>query len=299
MSSPDLNSKQWWKYCKTIAKGTTQNVDAPLIDGNMLVSDNTAKANLLNNYFVSQSELDDSSTNLPPELSTNCPIIEQKVVDPIDVYSVLVNLDINKATGPDGISNKLLKEAAVPIAAPLSHLYNYSLSVCEFPDSWKLANVIPLFKKDDPMNCTNYRPVSLLCCISKVFERVLFNHIFNFLKVNKLLNPNQSGFIPSDSTINQLLHLCHKLYQSMDIDDDIVAIFLDLSKAFDKVWHKGLIFKLHRTGIRGNLLLWLKSYLTNRKQCVVLNGCKSDILSLHSGVPIGSVLGLLLFLIYQ
>ena len=84
----------------------------------------------------------------------------------------------------------------------------------------------------------------------------------------------------------------------MDIDDDIVAIFLDLSKAFDKVWHKGLIFKLHRTGIRGNLLLWLKSYLTNRKQCVVLNGCKSDILSLHSGIPQGSVLGPLLFLIY-
>lgn len=299
LSSPDVSSKQWWKHCKsTTTRVNDKSINSPLFEGNTLVTDNTEKANLFNRYFVSQSELDDSKVKLPDNHTHPNPTINQKVIDPVDVYSVLVNLDIDKATGPDGISNKLLLEAAVPIAEPLSHLYNYSLSAGIFPDVWKIANVIPVFKKNDPKYCNNYRPISLLCCISKVFERLLFDHIFLFLKKNKLLNPNQSGFIPKDSTINQLLHLCHKIHQSMDTDDEIIAIFLDLSKAFDKVWHKGLLYKVHRIGISGNLLKWIQSYLEDRRQKVALNGSFSETLSLSSGVPQGSVLGPLLFLIY-
>ena len=214
------------------------------------------------------------------------------------MYKVLNSLDISKATGPDGISNRLLKEASVPIAEPLSHLLNFSLSLGTFPDDWKLTNVIPIFKKGDSMLCTNYCPISLLCCVSKVFEKIIFDHIYAYLKCHGILSKNQSGFIQGDSTINQLISICNLLYKGLDNGDEFIGVFLDLTKAFDKVWHTGLIFKIKKYGIKGNLLKWLTSYLTNRKQKVVINGNSSDIKDLQAGVPQGSVLGPLLFLLY-
>jgi hypothetical protein len=295
----NISSKKWWKMAKSLNNGQNNSVNnTPLIDGNSIITDNLDKANLLNTFFVSQSHLEDTQAQLPSTIINPELLIEQKVILPEEVYEILANLDISKSTGPDGISNKLLRDASVPLAEPLSHLFNYSLSTGFFPEVWKIAHVIPIHKKDNPMACNNYRPISLLCCISKVFEKLLFKHIFAFLKVNGLLNPNQSGFIPGDSTINQLINICNKIYCQLDNDDEILAVFLDLSKAFDKVWHKGLLHKLKKIGITGKLLEWIESYLSNRKQRVVINGVKSDILELKAGVPQGSVLGPLLFLIY-
>ncbi len=148
------------------------------------------------------------------------------------------------------------------------------------------------------MLCNNYRPISLLCCISKILKKNLFNHIYTFLKENKLLNRNQSGFTPGDNTINQLINICNKIHCQLDNDDEVLTVVLDLTKAFDKVWHEGLLYIVKKIGITGNLLKWIESYLSNRKQRVVINGTKSNILQLHAGVPQGSVLGPLLFLIY-
>ncbi len=144
------------------------------------------------------------------------------------------------------------------------------------------------------MLCNNYRPISLLCCISKVFENLLFKHIYYFFKANSLLKTNQSGFTPSDSTITQLINICNNIHCQLDNSDEILAVFLDLSKAFDKVWH----YKLKQNGISGKLLKWIESYLSNRNQSVVINGIKSDVLQLRAGVLQGSVLGPLRFLIY-
>ncbi len=300
ISEVNVSSKQWWSSCKTAIGKNNRSDIGPILDTetNVLITDDTDKANLFNKFFVSQSDLDESSANLPCEPPSPDCVINQLVLQPENVYKILSCLDPAKATGPDGIGNLILKEAAVAIAQPLSHLFNFCVSMGYFPDCWKLAYVTPLFKKNNETLCTNYRPISLLPCISKVFEKLLFDHIFHFLRSHNLLNKHQSGFIPGDSTINQLIKICNNLYQCMEDGDEMIGIFLDLTKAFDKVWHKGLLYKLKKIGVCGKLYDLMVSYLTERKQQVVLNGCKSEPQLLHAGVPQGSVLGPLLFLIY-
>ncbi len=230
---------------KILKNGHANNVNnTPLLDGNSVITDDYARANMFNKFLVSQSTLDDSQTELPYDKINPKVLIEQKIILPEEVYKTLVNLDISKSTGPDGISNKLLREAAVPISKPLCHLLNYSLSTGYFPEVWKTAHVIPIHKRDNHMLCNNYMPISLLCCISKVLETLLFKHIYNFLKANGLLKTNQSRFTPGDNTINQQINICNKIHCQLDNNDQILAIFLDLSKAFDKVWHKSLSYKL-------------------------------------------------------
>jgi len=263
----------------------------------VLIVDDETKADLLNDHFVAQSTLQAENQDLE-EAQLPESLLEPFVVMPEDVYKILNGLDVNKATGPDGISNKLLKEAAVPIAQPLSELLNFCLSFGSFPQTWKVAQVVPIFKKDDPQLCNNYRPISLLSCLSKVFEKLVFNHMFGFVKSNNILNVNQSGFIPGDSTVNQLMTICHNIASHFDSGDELVAVFLDLTKAFDKVWHKGLLHKLRKVGIHGQVYQLLSSYLESRQQFVTINGQTSETRGLTSGVPQGSVLGPLLFLIY-
>ncbi len=202
VSKTEIVSKKCWSLYKSILNGGVSSILGPLKDGDIIVTNDLEKANLLNNSSISQSILDDKNALLP-DLPSYCNhLIDQKVVSAIDVYKVHNGLDISKATGPDNISNKLLKEASVPIAEPLSYLFNFSLSLGTFPDAWKLTNVIPIFKKGDTMLCTNYRPISLLCCISKVFEKIIFYHIYAYLKYHGILSKKQSGFIQGDSTIN-------------------------------------------------------------------------------------------------
>ncbi len=161
-----------------------------------------------------------------------------------------------------------------------------------------MSNVSPVYKKAFRYLKENYRPVSLLSCVSKIMERIVYNALYNFFKVNGLLSERNSGFKEKDSTINQLVHLCHQIYQGLDSAKDICLVFLDVSKAFDKVYHPALLHKLERMGVSGNLLKWLGSYLSDRKQTVVINGVCSDSKSINASVPQGSILGPLLFLAY-
>lgn len=161
-----------------------------------------------------------------------------------------------------------------------------------------MANVVPIFKKGNPQLKVNYRPVSLLPCLSKICEKVVFVRLYNFLLEIGFLYKLQSGCRPGDSTVNQLLYFVHQIYCALEPGKKVRTVFLDISKAFDRVWHTGLLKKLEAIGIRNPFLQWFESYLKNRTQRVVMEGQSSEWQNIGSGVPQGSVLGPLLFLIY-
>ena len=150
-----------------------------------------------------------------------------------------------------------------------------------------------------PSDISNYRPISLLNTLSKIFEKIVFKYIYNFFKTNFILTDYQSGFLPGRSTITQLVEVNHLFCQAIDRGNEVRVIFLDISKAFDKVWHKGLLYKLYLSGISGPLLSWFNSYLQDRKQRVMINGQYSELSNINAGVPQGSVLGPLLFLFFN
>ena len=163
-----------------------------------------------------------------------------------------------------------------------------------------MSHIIPAHKKNDKRSVNSYCPVSLLPICGKVFERIIYNNVFLFLEDSKLLTRNQSGFRPNDSCINQLLSIVHSIYSDFDHNPslEVRGNFLDISKAFDKVWHDGLLYKLECFGIFGNLLKLFHSYVNNRHQRVVINGQYSKWAPILAGFPQGSILSPLLFLVY-
>ena len=196
------------------------------------------------------------------------------------------------------LCHNLSQEYDEYIGIPLSHICNLSFLEGVFPDSLKIANVIPLYKAEDPMCFNNYRPVSLLCILSKVFERLMYNRLIKFLDKFKILYEHQFGFRKGCSTHTALLALVDNLIQALDNGEYVLGVFLDFSKAFDTVDHSILLDKLYHYGVRGCAYHWFQSYLSNRSQRVTYDGVKSSLGFIKCGVPQGSILGPLLFLLY-
>ena len=294
-----LGPKKWWGIVKQLYGSKIQSSVPALLENNCIITDAKEKATLLNEYFSSQCKIPDLDAPIPnTRVFQSSKSLGKITTCETEVINLLKNLNIAKASGVDGIGNSLLKICANAIAPSLSKFFNISLNAGYFPSAWKFANVIPIFKKNDRQSKINYRPVSLLICLSKILEKIVFIRLYNFLLEINFFTPFQSGFRPGDSTVNQLVLIVHKIYEAFEQGKEVQAVFLDMTKAFDKVWHKGLLFKLKSLGITNPLLAWIKSYLTDRKQRVVIDGQASVWSNIEAGVPQGSVLGPLLFLVY-
>ncbi|MCG8096458.1 MAG: endonuclease/exonuclease/phosphatase family protein, partial [Candidatus Thiodiazotropha endolucinida] len=299
LKSDSLTSKDWWATLKTFITPNFKSVIPPLESEGQIFTDEVDKATILNIFFQGQSQLNDTNAYLPdlpqPSYQSQLSTI---TLTPLEVQSTIHTLKVGKACGPDGISNRILKELSSELSAPFCNLFNQSLRNGIFPTSYKYANVSPVPKKGDLSIVSNYRPISLLNAEAKLFERLVFKHLYNHLQNNNTLSSLQSGFIPGDSTVNQLTFLYHTFCEALDAGKEVRAVFCDISKAFDRVWHTGLVYKLKVAGVTGSVLHWFKNYLSDRRQRVVLPGGTSDWVFIRAGVPQGSILGPLLFLLY-
>ena len=212
------------------------------------------------------------------------------------MFQALSSLDSSKSAGPDGISPKILKYCALALYKPIHHIFMLSLSQHYLPVDGRLHLITPVYKSGDKSSVRNYRPISLLGVISKVFERIIYDKISPF--VSNLLSHCQFSFRPKHSTTQQLLAFLSNIQNSFSSNSQTDVIYLDFKKAFGSVSHNELLVKLWSFGITGNLWKWLQAYLSGRSQCVRLNHCVSDTLPVLSGVLQGTILGPLLFLIF-
>ena len=235
----------------------------PLLVDNKLVTDFSDKVSLFNNFFAKQCTPVSTDSTVPVNINFETRerlSFLEFCVD--DIVKIIRSLDQNKAHGHDEISIRMIKLCASSISKPLHLIFRNCLETESFPKEWKKANIIPVHKKGDKQLITNYRPVSLLPICGKVFEKIIFNSLFVYLNNNNLLNSNQSGFRPGDSCVNQLISITHDIYKAFDANPslEVRGVFLDLSKAFDKVWHDGLLYKLRRMIICGEYLGLIDSF---------------------------------------
>ena len=280
----------------------TKKIEKLIVDGK-IVTDGASIANSFNDYFVNIGKK--LAENIPKTLnfekylgmkSSHSMFLTPTTTE--EISKELSKLNKNKSSGPDGIPVSIIKTCSNYLSKPLSFLINNSFRSGIFPDSLKIAKVIPIHKKKEKFYPGNYRPISLLSIFSKVFEKTMYKRLYSFLNKYKLLYELQFGFRRGHSTTLALIDITDKIREALDKGSYVLGIYLDLQKAFDTVDHDILCKKLEHYGVRGIANLWFRSYLKDRKQFVSLSGQNSDHKSVSIGVPQGSILGPLLFLLY-
>ena len=296
--------KQFWSLYHSLTPNR-QRIPPTLNDSTITVESAISKANLLASHFSACLSQSSHGRDCHCSSSPSLDCVPSKTglssitCTPDEVYKLLISVKVKTASGPDGTSSYMLRNTARAISPTLTELFNVSLSSGTVPSEWKLSNITPVFKgKGDPRCVMNYRPISLLPLPSKILERIIHNHLLNHLLSNNFLSPRQFGFRPGSSTQEALLFATHDWSCHLDKGSSVAAVFFDLSKAFDKVPHCQLLSALANAGVSGSLLHWFRSYLFNRFQRVVLDSHISEVHSVSSGVPQGSILGPLLFSTY-
>lgn len=289
--------KLFWKYVKSQTKTKDKISDLMKEDGT-LTSSNKEKAEILNTFFSSVFTRE-SLINVPtlPDRSFDKMLSEFEITEET-VYNKLKKLNVTKSPGPDGFHNKLLFEIKNHIIKPLTVLFNKSLNTGQVPKQWKSAYVAPIFKKGDKKKAENYRPVSLTCVICKLLESIVKDHLMSHMEENSLFSVHQFGFRSGHSCVTQLLSIFEEWSKALDNHEKIDVIYLDFRKAFDTVPHQRLANKLFSYGIRGKVLEWIRHFLSDRKQRVVIDNQESNWADVMSGIPQGSVLGPTLFLVF-
>jgi len=247
LDSLSTSRPNFWKTVKDLL-GKRSYSNAPLICGDTVQYDMTSKANIFNEYFTSISTALDSILSKMLNRFHMCTdlFIPPLSIEPLDVYHVLLSLNPNKSKGFDNLPNRLLKNCAQSLATPFSLLFNFILATSHFPTAWNIASVITLHKSGSLHDVKNYRPISILPSLSKVFEKLIHKHLYSYFETNNLLCNRNSGFRKYHSTTSNILEVTHKLLVAKDSGCSSRVVFLDISKAFDKVIHSALLFKLQK-----------------------------------------------------
>ena len=273
------------------------NID-PTDDKSEVTNSDEEKAQIFAEYF---------SSVFTQEPHGAIPVLENKKIrvkltdlriEETDIKKVIEKLKPNKSPGPDGIHPKFIRNIGDSIATPLGIIFNASLQQRKLPDPWKQAKVCSIFKKGNKRLASNYRPVSLTAIICKLMESIIRNHIISYMKNNKLFSDKQYGFISGRSTSLQLLTVLEEWTDALDHGLTVDCIYMDYRKAFDTVPHNRLLGKLESYGFNDQLLGWIRSFLKGRTQKVTINDKDSSWKEVDSGIPQGSVLGPILFVIY-
>ena len=242
-------------------------------------------------FFASQCSLIKTGSELPPDIFLTNKCLDTVNFDESKLFAHIRALDVNKAHGWDDISIRMVKLCGKTLVKPLMSIFSFSLTSGKFPSNWKMGNVVPVHKKGDKSQVKNYRPVSLLPIFSKLFEKCIYDTLYICFENKELFSSCQSGFRKGGSCFSQLLSITHDIFKGFDANPslDTRGVFLDISKAFDRVWHDGLLFKLKSYGVSGFLLSLLRDFLSGRKQRVVLNGYNSLLEIIKAGVLQGSI----------
>ena len=251
-------------------------------------------------FFNKISTIDDANIELLCfENRTETFFLSVITVEQSEVIDIQSTLKVNKATGPDRISHRMLRKTSKASSLPICKLFNLSLKINTYPALWKIAHVMPIFKKGDKSQLGNCRPISLISCVGKSLERILYENVYNHLPENSHVYKYQSGFLPGHWTVYHLIESIHHRGLALENHEINCQLFCDISKAFDRGWHRGLILKLKNMVFGAICYNGLKAIkLTNRSQQVGINDSLSCPKHIHAGAPQGSVLGPFLFLIF-
>ena len=291
--------KKTWKQINDLLTKKSRTVELPkyFIDGNKKITNSSEIANCFNSFFCNIGPALANSIEMPRSKSYT-DYLKQSILSSfsfstisIDFTSKMIKKKMKpkSSSGHDDLSSILLKYISSDIISILTRIINQSLCTGIFPDSLKIAKITPIFKKGDPHITDNYRPISLLPVISKILEKTVFLQVYDYFTENKLLYDSQYGFRKYHSTEFAALEFTDKIISNLDQGKLPVAIFLDLSKAFDTIDHNIMIHKLQYYGIKGTSLDWFKSYLSNRRQFVNFDDCNSSYSTISTGVPQGSI----------
>ncbi len=287
--------RKFWSYIR--ARGKDDVGVAPLMTDDGLVTTGEEKAKVLAKQYESVFTEEDLS-NMPNKGRSTVPDMPEIRFRTAGIEKLLLNLDVNKASGPDQVPVRVLKSAAAVIAPVLQIIMTQSYQTATLPADWKTANVTAIFKKGDKATPANYRPVSLTSVVCKLMEHIVFKAVMDHSDQNSILTMRQHGFRPKFSCETQLISTVEDIAHSVDKGSQVDALVLDFSKAFDKVPHQRLLSKLNFYGIRNTTASWIEAWLCHRTQKVVVDGEESPLSQVTSGVPQGTVLGPLMFLLF-